>query len=107
MKGKRIFLFFCMIFVANYAFSQGLPLNPTIFKPSSHLPITNSQVNFLFNFNREVISPDFYSKNLGFFCRQEIKLESTIKFPVKFRLGSVQYCDWYEGKKGVSVKPEK
>ena len=41
---------------------------------------------------------DYYSSRLGFFCKQEIKLEKATKIPFKFRLGSVQYCDWMEGK---------
>lgn len=35
---------------------------------------------------------------LGFFCRQEIKLEKAIKIPVRFRLGSLKQCNYYEGK---------
>ena len=42
---------------------------------------------------------DYYSSRLGFFCKQEIKLEKATKIPFKFRLGSVQYCDWMEGKR--------
>ena len=102
MKGKRIFLFFCMIFVANYCFCQGSALNPATFKPFSQLAPYNRPGHFYKNFNPLGISPDFYSKNLGFFCRQEWKLESAVKVPVRIRLGSVQYCDWYEGKKGAS-----
>jgi hypothetical protein len=35
---------------------------------------------------------------LPFFCRIEHKLARKAILPVKFRLGSVQYVDWLEGK---------
>ncbi len=47
-----------------------------------------------------LVSPSFYSCNLAFFCRQEIKFEKITKIPFKFRLGSVQQVDYLEGKKG-------
>ncbi|MCB9339941.1 MAG: hypothetical protein H6577_17590 [Lewinellaceae bacterium] len=43
--------------------------------------------------------PDIYDCNaLAFFCRVEVKLEKVVTFPVKFRLGDVQYVDKLEGK---------
>ena len=44
------------------------------------------------------LSPGFYAAHLGFFCQQEIKIEKTVKFPIKFRLGSVEACNYLEGK---------
>ncbi len=37
--------------------------------------------------------------HLAFFCRLELKIEKTTKFPVKFRLGDVEYVDRLEGKR--------
>ncbi len=45
-----------------------------------------------------IISSNFYTQNLGFFCKKELQLEKVIKLPLKFRLGTVQQCDWMEGK---------
>ena len=45
-----------------------------------------------------MLTSNYYTTNIGFFCKKEIGLEKTIKFPVKFRLGSVPYCDAMEGK---------
>lgn len=35
-----------------------------------------------------------------FFCRMEYKLGKKTHIPFKFRLGSVEYVDWLEGKPG-------
>ncbi|GJM33008.1 MAG: hypothetical protein DHS20C18_20090 [Saprospiraceae bacterium] len=37
-------------------------------------------------------------EDMAFFCRLEVKLENAVKFPIKFRLGDVQYVDRLEGK---------
>lgn len=45
-----------------------------------------------------LIPNNYYSKNIGFFCKEELKLEKTIKIPLRFRLGSLDYCNQLEGK---------
>jgi len=39
-------------------------------------------------------------QDLAFFCRLEVKLEKATNFPIKFRLGEVQYAENREGKYG-------
>ena len=37
--------------------------------------------------------------DLAFFCKVEVKMEKAARFPIKFRLGDVQYVDQLEGKR--------
>ena len=92
----KIYLFFCMVIVANSAIAQESVLK---FSPgfntglNSRLSGQATQLKAL-----AVLPANFSTKNLGFFCKQELKFESATKIPFKFRLGSVQYCDKMEGK---------
>src|SRR5574338_95599 len=51
------------------------------------------------------ISPEFYTKSLGYFCRQELKLEKFTSIPFRFRLGSLDYTNYLEQKPNA-IKPE-
>ena len=44
------------------------------------------------------ISDDFYTQHFGFLCRQELRFEKTSGLPLRFRLGSLQDCNYLEGK---------
>lgn len=45
-----------------------------------------------------LVPANYYASHLPFFCSTELKLQKVLKFPVKFRLGSVEACDRLEGK---------
>ena len=49
-------------------------------------------------FSPAPVMPDYYSNNLPFFCREELKIQHAIGMPVKLRVGTVQECDYLEGK---------
>ncbi|MBX2934615.1 MAG: hypothetical protein KF825_10235 [Ferruginibacter sp.] len=44
------------------------------------------------------IGENYYSNNLGFFCKKEWQFEKATKIPFRFRLGSLQYNDYLEQK---------
>lgn len=43
--------------------------------------------------------PDWSADELPFFCRIEHRWDKRTRVPIKFRLGSVDYVDWLEGKR--------
>jgi hypothetical protein len=45
------------------------------------------------------LSPDVYVKNFGVMCRQEWKLEKYLHVPLRLRMGSLEQCNYLEGKK--------
>jgi len=94
-----------MIFVAPEIFSQHLPQQKVAFilfktpaKPVPAILLINSNVATAIN-PQPVLSPNYYSTQLGFFCKQELKFEKISKIPFKFRMGSVEDCDRLEGKR--------
>lgn len=104
MYQKPKILFFCMIFVANSVFSQnspkiiGYPLIKNINSLQHPVLFSSSFYNSI-----PVLPGNFIVSQLGFFCKKEWKFESVTKLPFRFRLGSVQYVDWMEGKKNCSL----
>lgn len=65
-------------------------------KKISHLSINYNLTPF------SVIPVNFYTQNFGFFCKKEMQVQKITRLPLLFRLGSVQQCNWLEGKKGAN-----
>jgi hypothetical protein len=68
--------------------------------PARKSHIVDSLKNIPF---KMVIAPDFYAKNLSFFCRQELKFEKATTVKFRFRLGSVEQTDFLEGKRKPAI----
>ena len=60
-------------------------------------PVYNSSM-FVRSTLQKSIPANFYTKQLPFFCAKELQVQKVVGFPVKFRLSSVEYCNWLEGK---------
>ena len=46
----------------------------------------------------KIIPANFSVCDYGFFCRQELKVEKATNIPIRVRLGSLEQCNYYEGK---------
>ena len=46
-----------------------------------------------------LISENHFVLNFGFFCRKELQFEKQTKLPLRFRLGSLEYCNYLEAKR--------
>ncbi len=51
----------------------------------------------------KTISPSYITSDIGYFCKKELQLEKALKFPVKMRLGSMDYNDKMENKSWTRV----
>lgn len=119
MNKKAKFLLFCMIFVAGAVFSQNTAVKTTLYRDiytlKSGVQDNNKTISITYFstiINKPVIpvrqlpffviNADHYSRNFGFFCKKELQFEKATRMPFKFRLGTVQYCDWMEGKPNVT-----
>lgn len=91
-----------MIFVAYNGYSQANTSRPFQKSLSNYTSADTLKKSLLNITPSMLVTPSFYSCNLAFFCRQEVKFEKVTKIPFKFRLGSVQQVDYLEGKKGTS-----
>jgi hypothetical protein len=60
-----------------------------------------SQQNFSLLFSpvkKELLPPNYYTQCFGFICKKELQFEKFTKIPLRFRLGSLAYVNYLEGK---------
>ena len=120
MKKKRIIglIIFGIICLQQYSFGQDVRISgksiPEL-KQAPLLPIVVLSSTFkLFDLSTPLLSskhqpasnlevaqsmPKAWAyEDLAFFCKLEVKMEKAARFPIKFRLGEVQYVERMEGK---------
>jgi len=91
----------CCLCIPAVAFSQQM-VQPGMWKDTvaitgllhPGIPFRPHSVN-----SEHSIPQNFYTQHLGFFCRQELKMQE-VHVPVTFRLGSMDNCNWLEQKPG-------
>jgi hypothetical protein len=94
---KPVVLLVLGLFVSSTTFAQELHL---VCGPKVKTADTINQLRRLIPVNfLKTILESYYAKGLGFFCRQEIKMQQA-HIPVTFRLGSMDYCNQLEQKPG-------
>jgi hypothetical protein len=64
-----------------------------LFRNGTSYPLENLRTRFT-----STIPANLATCNYAFFCRQELKIEKATNIPIRFRLGSLEQCDYYEGK---------
>jgi hypothetical protein len=92
MSVHNLFIVLALIFFANSSFSQRLhPVKQRKFVLQTDSLSFRANTSF-------TLRKDAYIKNLAFFCKQEWKLEKTLKVPIRLRIGSLEQCNRLEGK---------
>ncbi len=103
---------FVSIFLMATLCSYTQPIEQVKYRPSSFavlklLPVGGSP---LFSFNDtiafvkvpasvRVINQSYYTQHFGFFCKKELAVEKATRIPLRLRLGSLQQCNYLEGKR--------
>ena len=100
---------FAIIFFLSALFSTAQTVkNSTLFIPTNMqlkstpviLLYRNENSNSLFIppvFN--IITGNYYTQHFGLICKKELALQKAIKVPLHLRLGSLQQCNYLEGKR--------
>ena len=79
-----------------------LSSDKTIFLPGvavtnagSMMPVTDMTARA----SLQTLKNDYYTTHFGFFCQKELEFEKKTHIPLRFRLGSLEQCNYLEGKR--------
>lgn len=99
--GLSIIFLFSVLFSASQTIKHSLLIH--LKRPVyslSLLPVVKTEYQpFSFASSLNVINQNYYTQHLGFMCKKELAFEKLTKLPLRFRLGSLQQCNYLEGKK--------
>jgi hypothetical protein len=89
-----------LVFAGSYASGRQVARLPAGDSERHSQPVmTFRSITPVGNMVMQPVPRDFYCNGLGFFCRQELKMQKQ-NIPVIFRLGSVDNCNRLEQKPG-------
>ena len=106
MKTLFFYIFICAAVMTQRLEAQGITTTKNssyTFLKQKHDLASLSSFDLVKGKTLKPVGENLYTQHLGFFCRQEIKMEQQIKVPLKIRLGSTDYCNWLEGKAGCGM----
>ena len=100
-----ITIFLLMALFSSAQTDKNISYHPSLLPVTKPLKGTNSLL--FFHLKNEIaptssikiINGDYYTQHFGFFCKKELAVEKTTKVPLRIRLGSLQQCNYLEGKK--------
>jgi hypothetical protein len=98
LKHKRIFALIVKFVLCVSVIHAQNSVDSSKQKTTPCLLSTNNIVFFKQPVIKNSLPGNFYAKQLPFFCSKELQVQKAVGIPLKFRLGSVEYCDRLEGK---------
>jgi hypothetical protein len=101
--GLITIFFLCTLFssaqVSYYSRSTGINVSKKLVYPPLFFLKKSSDKELNINKPLSVIPQNYYTQHFGVICKKELAIEKTIKIPFRFRLGSVQQCNYLEAKR--------
>ena len=79
-----------------YSFSKQIEIHKKGFQPQFINAVAT--LHSFFSISAAKLPGDYYNLNLGWACKQELKLEKATCVPLRIRLGSIEQVNYLEGK---------